>query len=63
MQRFSTVVVHRKDDDGDDTTFTFRVNSKLKAEFTQLCKTEHFSAAAALKRYMSHCVAKSRIVI
>lgn len=46
----------------DDSTFTFRVDSQLKMDFAQLCEREHFSAATALKRYMSHCVSKGRIV-
>lgn len=46
----------------DDSTFTFRVDSQLKRDFAQLCEREHFSSATALKRYMSHCVAKGRIV-
>jgi hypothetical protein len=46
----------------DDSTFTFRVSSRLKEEFSKLCREEHLSSATALKRYMSRCVSKGRIV-
>lgn len=56
------VTILRDPADGDDSTFTFRLNAKLKSEFSALCKHEHLSAAAALKRYMSQCVAKGRVL-
>lgn len=46
----------------DDSTFTFRVSSSLKEDFSKLCKDERLSASNALKRYMARCVAKGRIV-
>lgn len=46
----------------DDTTFTFRVSSALKEDFAEICRKEHLSAATALKRYMTRCVSKGRIV-
>lgn len=45
----------------DDSNYTFRVNSELKAEFLKLCKSEHYSAASALKRYMQRCVEKGSV--
>jgi hypothetical protein len=45
----------------DDSTFNFRVNTKLKEEFAVLCGKEHFSVAVALKRYMADCVRVGRI--
>lgn len=40
----------------EDTTFNFRLNSQLKKEFALICKRDHLSASAALKRYMTACV-------
>jgi antitoxin component of RelBE/YafQ-DinJ toxin-antitoxin module len=48
--------------DNDNSTFTFRVSSDLKAEFSKLCKDDHMSASNVLKRYMAQCVSKGRIV-
>lgn len=51
----------RKKDDKrlkGDTTYTFRVNSELKAEFERLCEIDRYSAASALRRYMLRCVQK-----
>lgn len=45
----------------DDSTFNFRVNTKLKEEFLLLCKRERYSAASALKRYMLRCVEKGEV--
>lgn len=61
MSDLRTIVIRVPVEEAD-STFTFRLNSKLKAEFAELCKSEHFSAATALKRYMSQCVEKGRIL-
>jgi len=39
-----------------DSTFSFRIDSSLKAEFIGICKEEHLSGATILKRYISRCV-------
>lgn len=44
-----------------DTTYTFRVNEKLKADFKKLCRKERYSVGAALRRYMLRCVAKGEV--
>jgi hypothetical protein len=45
----------------DDSSYTFRVNFKLKEDFFRLCKKEKYTASAALKRYMLRCVNKGYI--
>jgi len=47
--------------DGDDSTFSFRVNRELKTEFARLCKKERLSSAAILKRYMLQCVREGEV--
>jgi len=51
----------RKKDDKKlkgDSTYTFRVNSKLKMDFEKLCENGRYSPAMALRRYMLRCVEK-----
>jgi len=52
--------VKRKDldevDFDDYTSFNFRVSTELKKEFQLLCKQNHISAAAAIKRYMTRAI-------
>jgi hypothetical protein len=45
----------------DDSSYTFRVNAQLKADFLKLCKREQYTASSALKRYMLRCVQKGYI--
>ena len=45
----------------DDSTFTFRVSSKLKEDFSRICKNEQLSSATALKRYMASCIKNNKI--
>ena len=63
VNRIDTKPVREKDDVilTDDSSFTFRVNSELKAQFSHLCRRDQYSAASALKRYMLFCVRKGEI--
>jgi len=62
LYRNMSVNKHTQDEYSvDDSTFNFRVNSKLKEEFSVLCGREQFSVAVALKRYMASCVRDSKI--
>jgi hypothetical protein len=60
-QNFQTVRVSEVVET-DDSTFTFRVSSSLKEDFSKLCRDDRISASNALKRYMAKCVSKGRIV-
>lgn len=46
-----------------DTTITFRVNSELKQEFEQLCKSDYSNLSRELNSFMRKAVDKQRLDI
>ncbi|HBO3435318.1 TPA: hypothetical protein NEQ81_006489 [Pseudomonas aeruginosa] len=45
-----------------DTTFNFRLNSGLKAEFERLCKLNHTNSAREIKRFMTEAIRAQRLI-
>lgn len=42
----------------EDSTFTFRVNAKLKEQFSKLCKSQRMSPSTAIKLYMEDSISE-----
>ena len=38
--------------EGDDDRYTFRVNKRLKEDFSRVCRRDRIPASVAIKRYM-----------
>ena len=45
----------------ENSTFTFRVNADLKAQFSELCKSQRLSPSTALKLFMEDCLANGYV--